>query len=172
MLEALFALEGLRSSLDWPPNDLLQYLAEQAKEDPPLQEGFDEAKFKSLLERFFGNSAKLERTLKAQRIYDGLLPNFESCSSLVEFRPVFDEVRERIVNGIVAATMIIETRSTDPEPELDRLVFQLDATDVERLMQELNRLKTKLKVFESWTERHTDLLNPSGSLRVENQNAG
>jgi hypothetical protein len=132
VLEALFSLEGLRSSLNWSGSTLVEYLTDDAQKTKLITAEFDVSKINELLSRFFETSAKLERTLKAQRIYDGLLPNYESCSSLVEFRPVFDETRGKIVNGIIAATLTIEMRSGEPSTEVEKVSVQLDAADIVR----------------------------------------
>jgi hypothetical protein len=167
VLEALFSLEGLRCSLEWSGTAVLQFLLDDARKAKVIPENFDENQFRQLIDRFFTNAPKLERTLKAQRIYDGLLPNYESCSSVVDFRPVYDEARDIIVNGIIAATLIIEAREVEPDQEVQKYAFQVDAADVEQLLEELSRIKKKLKVLKELAERHTQLLNPSRSLKVE-----
>jgi hypothetical protein len=146
---------------------VLQFLLDDARKAKVIPENFDENQFRQLIDRFFTNAPKLERTLKAQRIYDGLLPNYESCSSVVDFRPVYDEARDIIVNGIIAATLIIEAREVEPDQEVQKYAFQVDAADVEQLLEELSRIKKKLKVLKELAERHTQLLNPSRSLKVE-----
>jgi hypothetical protein len=169
ILEALFSLEGLRCSLRWSGPTLLQYLIDEATKEEALPKEFDQDSFKKSLSRFFSASEKLERTFKAQKIYDGLLPNFESCSSLVEFRPVFDEAREHIVNGIVTATMTIQTRSPESEMEFDYSSFQLDASDVDEITEELNRIKRKLVAIKHFAEPQTQLLNPTKSLQSRDE---
>ena len=167
LLEALFSLEGLRCSLEWTGQAVLQLLLEDAKTGKSIPKDFDEGKFRKSLGRFFGNSAKLERTLKAQRVYDGFLPNYESCSSLVDFRPIYEEKREQIINGIIAATMSISVRDVDGELLTNTYSFQLDAKDIDDMLEELSRLKTKLKALKNLAEGQVKLLNPSRSLKID-----
>ena len=169
VLKALFSLEGLRASIGWTGADLVEYLKDEAKEKQLILAESDTSKIVALLTRFFEASAKLERTMKAQRIYDGLLPNYEACSSLVEFRPVFDETREKIVNGIIAATLTIEMRSEEFETEGKKVSVQLDAGDIDQLLSELTRLKRKIKLLRELSEGNTVLLNPSRSINVDNE---
>ena len=170
LLEALFSLEGLRASLNWSGKKLTEFLLEAAADEAakPASErtisaDFDSSSLARHLNRFFDESTKLETTLRAQLIYDGLLPNFDSCSSLVEFRPVFNQSREEIVSGLVVATLCIETR-TNPESSLERTSFQVDAKDLDALISELTRLKSKLLALKGFAEGQTTLLNPSHSL--------
>lgn len=165
VLEALFSLEGVRAAVGWSSNDLISFLNHEAVDAKRIQEGVNPEPLNRLLVRFFGNRAKLERTLKAQRVYDGLLPNFESCFSLVEFRPIFDEDRSQIINGVVAASLMLQVRNLDSE--LERYSFQLDATDIDQLLDELTRLKSKLSLTQAFSEKGTVLLNPSRSLKTE-----
>lgn len=169
ILEALFSLEGLRYSLNWSGTQLVEYLTDDAKKAELIPKDFDGVQFAASLDRFFAKSEKLERTLRAQRVYDGLLPNYQSCSSLVEFRPVFDEAREHLVNGIITATLTIEMRSDQSNADLEKVSVQLDATDIEQMLTELDRMKRKLRLLKEFAEtgRNTILLNPSRSLRVE-----
>jgi hypothetical protein len=169
VLKALFSLEGLRASINWTGANLVEYLKDEAKNKRLIPAESDTSKIVALLRRFFEASAKLERTLKAQRIYDGLLPNYEACSSLVEFRPVFDEARENIANGIIAASLTIEIRSEEFSAEVKKVSVQLDAADIDQLLDELTRLKRKIKLLRELAERNTVLLNPSRSINVSNE---
>jgi hypothetical protein len=167
ILEALFSLEGLRSSLGWQGPDLVDYLE---KEQKPEVAEHPKKEQTELLKRFF-TIAKLERTAKAQKIYDGVLPNFEACWSLVEFRPVFDESRTEIVNAIIAATLILKIREYEEASANKTVCFQLDLADIGALISELNRLKGKITALRTYTEkekRAIDLLNPSKSLKETN----
>lgn len=164
ILEALFSLEGLRASLNWTSTDLVNFLADEAKKTKPAQD-IETSKIVESLNRFFAVSDKLERTRKAQRVYDGLLPRYDACSSLVEFRPVFDEARQKIVNGIIAATLTIEMSSEEFEEK--KVSVQLDAADIDQLLAELARLKAKLKLLRKLAESNTVLLNPTRSLNVD-----
>jgi hypothetical protein len=159
--EALFSLEGLRVSLDWSATDLIEYLTSTAKKAERIPPRVDVSRFQKALDRFFSNSAKLERTLKAQRIYDGLLPNYESCSSLVEFRPVFDEARKKVLHGIISATLTIEMRANEYPAKLKKVSVQLDAADIDQLQLELTRLKKKISLLKERESADITLLNPS-----------
>ncbi len=169
ILEALFSLEGLRSSIKWTGANLIEYLGEEAKKTQLIKAESDVSQVAELLKSFFENSAKLDRTLKAQRIYDGLLPNYETCSSLVEFRPVFDDTRESIVNGIIAATLTIQMRAEESTGEVKKISVQLDALDVDQLLAELTRLKGKIRLLKDLAEKNTVLLNPSRSIDIKDE---
>src|SRR5207249_4338424 len=98
----------------------LDFLRNDAKEEPRPSASVDAKPQLECVQRFLlGNTEKLARTAKAQRIYDGLLPNFSACWSLVEFRPVFDASRTEIENGIIVGTFIIKTRSHTGDPKED-----------------------------------------------------
>jgi hypothetical protein len=88
----------------------------------------------------------------------------------VEFRPVFDDLRKDILHGIISATLIVHVRSAEPNPELQRISFQLDAADVQTLSSELERLKRKVDSLRLLVPRDVSLLNPSKSLEEPNGN--
>lgn len=165
LLEALFSLAGFRMAMDWSPKELIEFFV--TSEAAELPNTTDVARLKKTLNRFFDNSGKFARTLKAQRIYDGLLPNFEACSSLVEFRPVFDEAREKILQGVISATLTIDMRSVEYPATSTRVSVQLDAKDIDELVGELGRLKKKIKLLKERECKDIHLLNPSRSLGEE-----
>jgi hypothetical protein len=168
ILGALFSLEGIRTAINWTGTNFSKFLAEEtAKKDDAQIPGIDAAR--EALQRFFIEaSAKLAQTLKAQRVYDGLLPNFQSCSSLVEFRPVYNEARTTILSGIVTATLTVEMNSPESGSDPESVSFQLDAVDIDRLAEELKYLKGKLNALADFARRGTDLVNPSKSLPTGN----
>jgi hypothetical protein len=169
LLEAFFSLEGLRCSLEWSGPAVIQLLLEDAKKSDSIPSDFDEESFRRILERFFRNSKKLEQTVKAQRVYDGLVPNYEGCSSMVEFRPIYDESRETIVNGIITATLTVNVREVDVDGALKKYSFQVDAKDIGELLEELTRLRKKFKTLRAMTDNHVTLLNPSRSLELADE---
>jgi Zn-dependent M32 family carboxypeptidase len=161
LLQALFSLEGLRSVFGFSSVELVELLAGDAKEGEPKE---DFTRVKSQLVSFFDNSVKFERIQRAQRVYDGLLPNFEDCYSMVEFRPVFDVDRRQILNGIIAATLTLSMRPTDKTVETKQVSVQLDAADIQKLIAELDRLKTKMRALKNLVSKEVQLLNPTQSL--------
>jgi hypothetical protein len=169
ILGALFSLEGIRAAINWTGTHFSKFLAEEtAKTDRARIPAIDTAR--EALQRFFTEaSGKLAQTLKAQRVYDGLLPNFQSCSSLVEFRPVYNEARTSILSGIVTATLTVEMNSAESGADPDSVSFQLDAVDIERLAEELKYLKGKLNALADFARHGTDLVNPSKSLPNGNE---
>jgi hypothetical protein len=164
ILESLFSLEGLRVSLGWSGAELLRFLINDAKDEETLPAAIDVGKVNDILIRFFNSKEKLEQTLKAQRIYDGALPSYESCSSLVDFRPVFDRKRESIVGGIISASLSLQLRSPEPGASLKQNSFQLDVSDISRLVEELLLLKQKIFALRTIVEKDAPLLNPTKSL--------
>lgn len=169
ILEALFSIEGLRASLDWTGSNLVEFLASEAKNEKLVESDSDLAATSELLNKFFESSTKLEITRKAQRVYDGLLPNYESCFSLVEFRPIFNIERREITNGIIAATLTLQMRSTEPGGALETVSIQLDANDIDELATELTALRTKIRALYEFVAKQTVLLNPSRSLEGKSE---
>ena len=162
LLQSLFALEGLRASLKWSGAKLVEFLIKDATGDNfQLSESEHSALVESLT-TFFDNREKLDRTIKAQRIYDGLIPNYQTCASLVEFRPVFDGARDKIVSGLVVASLSLTLRSTDSGDEV--ISFQLDASDIKSLLSELEQLKQKIAALTQFMPSDAVLLNPSNSI--------
>jgi hypothetical protein len=168
VLESLFSLEGLRASLEWSGERLIDLLCEDAKKGNLLREQDGPPYVAEALRRFFANQGKLERTLKAQRIYDGLLPNFESCSSIVEYRPVFDEERRTIVNGLVTASFTLQIRDAESGTDIETVSFQLDASDIQQMLSELKQLERKIQCLVTFASPHCELLNPTRSLQIQN----
>lgn len=168
ILSALFSLEGIRVAISWTGGQFARFLADEvAKGNETTNPAVDATR--ETLQRFFTDaSTKLAQTLKAQRIYDGLLPNFRSCSSLVEFRPVYNEARNKILSGIVTATLTIQMNSPEVGSDSEPVSIQLDALDIDRLAEELKFLKSKLIALAAFVRRDTELLNPSKSLPSEN----
>ncbi|HSH38192.1 MAG TPA: hypothetical protein VK993_05350 [Chthoniobacterales bacterium] len=171
LLESLFSLEGLRVSLGWSGAELVAFLIDDARTEDTFSPTVDVNEIRDTLIRFFNNTDKLEQTLKAQRIYDGALPSFESCSSLVDFRPVFDTRRERITGGIISASLFLQLRSPQPGASVEQRSFQLDVSDIRRLSDELQQLKSKILALRAIVEeRDVPLLNPAKSLSEDGQN--
>lgn len=164
IFESLFSLEGIRSTLGWTGNAFAEFLAREAKKKRATVSSVSSTKQRLI--RFFSSAAqKLEQTRKAQRVYDGLLPNFKSCSSLVEFRPIYDDSRRHVQGGIITATLTLSVLPTDSESKISAFSVQLDAIDIETLTQELKLLNFKLLALRKLvSEQHTVLLNPSKSL--------
>ena len=165
LLESFFAMEGLRSALAWSPAQLIEFLARDAKEANPATDDAGQARVQEILLRFFAADEALEHTKKAQRIYDGLVPSFQGCSSIVDFRPVYNSPRTDIQHGIIAASLTIRTRGSDPSVEDEAMSFQLDASDIKALVNELTQLQQKIGLLRDFTDRQNmPLLNPSKSL--------
>lgn len=169
VLEALFSLEGIRSALGWTGASFAVALGNWAAETNAVtEEGERLAQTKESLQGFFQRAGPLlEHTKKAQRIYDGVVPNFHSCSSLVEFRPVFDEGRAEIHAGILSATLTLKLLSAETGSEPSPVSLQLDARDIRLLQEELERMKRKLSALRNFVEPDTRLINPSKSLPRE-----
>jgi len=167
ILHALFSLEGFRSSAGLEADELLGFLEQNVKRRKQRRDSQKEIELKAMLVGLFGRSAKLARTSKAQRVYDGLIPNYDSCWSLVEFRPIFDEARSQIVNGIVAASLSFQTRGVDSEQTLQTFAFQVDMADLEQMIEELGRVKSKIGTLRELAEKSVVLVNPTKSLGVK-----
>jgi hypothetical protein len=95
---------------------------------------------------FFTYGDRLQILAKAQQLYEGGVPNFDSCRSTVELRPVFNATRDGFADGVVAATLIVQVRDTLGYQGIETLQIQLDATDAEDLITELKRLQVKIRV--------------------------
>jgi hypothetical protein len=118
----------------------------------------------NLLEFFSKTKHAFQQTLKSQRIYDGLLPNFKGCSSLVEFRPVYDSGRREIETGIIAATLSLEMMSPVGDEKEEIVSLQLDSDDITALVNELETLQGKLKSMQNLMSTKINLVNPTKSL--------
>jgi len=166
LLAALFSIEGLRAGLGWTGDALIEYFTQASPPKEPRALSADEAgKLSDVLKRFFRLEEKFEYTRKAQSIYDGLLPTFRTCRSLVDVRPIFNSDASAIKGHIVAATLTVETFTLDSGNEEDELhSFQIDATDIDRLVAELTRLKSKISSISNTALPLGSLLNPKKSL--------
>jgi hypothetical protein len=165
LLESLFALEGLRTALGWSATELIEFLGRNAKEADETLDETQQGRVRSALQRFFGATEQLEHTKKAQRIYDGLIPNFQRCYSVVEFRPIFNDARNEIQHGIISASLTLETRDKEALFEKRTFSFQLDSSDIKVLVKELSRLQQKIgKLVEFAGGQNIPLLNPSQSI--------
>jgi hypothetical protein len=170
ILQALFSLEGLRAGLGWDSEALVSFLSEDAEEGKRIKSKERHEELKNLLGKFFGKSPKLARTLKAQKVYDGLIPNFESCWSLAEFRPIYDDARSKILNGIIAASFTFQVRPIGAEEAPETISFQLDVADIEQVIGELKKLNSKISALKQMVEKDDfKLLNPSKSLKEANE---
>src|SRR5262249_428915 len=138
-------------------------------QDTPASERASSGEIGKLLIKYFSPSSKLERTWRAQRIYDGLIPNFDACWSLVDFRPVFDQARSQILNGIIVGSLSVQVRQAKAGGGLNSISFQLDVADIDELIGELNRMKSKIKLLRQMVEEKTQLLNPSLSLKESDE---
>lgn len=166
LLGALFSIEGLRAGLGWTGDALVDFFlkASPPKEPRPLT-AEEIQKLESALKRLFALGEKFDATRKAQKIYDGLLPIFRSCRSLVEIRPVFSSDASRITGHIIAATLAVDTYTVEPENELTEThSFQVDVTDVDKMIAELSRLKQKISSICDAGVQLGTLLNPKKSL--------
>ena len=170
ILKSLFALEAWRADLNINPAMVLRFLEDDARTQSKPQtgeivDGGAELKTsRDLLLRFFGDSSRLRLLAKAQRLYDGVVPSFESCCSAVEFRPVFNQERTQFENGVIMATLIIRVRENGEYGGFDEHSIHLDAADIDELIKELESLKTEFSVLKRVSSSQVRLLNPSQSF--------
>ena len=165
LVEAFFDLESLRRAIGWSPIKLLNRLTEINSEsnddgdaDDDIPERLDE------VAKLFDERESVEMLYKALSLYEGSLPNFEECSSLCEFRPVFSRSRAKIKGGIIDASLSIEIRDPAKNGDRRKLIFQLDLADVDRLIQELDLIREKTKVLKEGIREEWHLFNPSDSV--------
>lgn len=161
VLRALFSLEGVRVFLDCTGTELLEQLfSTLAAEEESQAQGVPTDQFAKTMERFFGQSRKLEQTLQAQRVYEGGSSHFVSCSSRAEFRPVFNQVTQQVEGGLICATLTIDVGRSGGEDEVESLSFQVDGTDLKAISNELEKLQGRLKSLRSLMGEKVPFLNP------------
>lgn len=166
VLHAYFELEQLRNSVECSGSDLIELVSDAATENDLIKADSEELKkVQDALKIFFENEKKLSQAAKAQKIYEGLIPSFDSCWSLVELRPILNHERTRIEAAIIAATLSLRLREVGTRlGKYSTVSFQLDATDVERLIEELNSIRSKMTLLDHFAASQTDILNSNASL--------
>ena len=162
ILDAFFDLETLRRVLDWGHEALLDVLLGSVSKPKghPLSDKASVERVKTL----FSCQDRLDMLYKALLVYEGITPNYVSCRSLCEVRPVFDSSRKKILSSVITSTLIIAVRDRSDKSKSEDLVFQLDLNDIKDLKAELaniiNKLEAMYVMYGKRRDGSSNIMNP------------